>query len=79
MRSNATSDAGHPAAELERLLGGSPPASVRALDPEALSGLADAVRAARRRQADDLTHALGEALHLIPRPLRGVARKLLGA
>ena len=59
-------------------LGGDPPAALRALAPEHLHDLAEAVRAARRRQAAELAAAGDQAFKHVPWLLRGPIRKVLG-
>lgn len=63
---------------LEAQLGTSIPKGVRALDEDELQDLADAIRAARRRQAEALAEAGERALNRIPRLLRGPVRKVAG-
>jgi hypothetical protein len=55
-----------------------PSSAVGALADEHLSHLAEAIRAARRRQAQELEAASGQALESIPRLLRGPVRKIVG-
>jgi hypothetical protein len=69
-------DAGRRA--LEEQLGVSLPHGVGALADEELADLADAIRAARRRQAKALAEAGERALKRIPRLLRGPVRKAAG-
>lgn len=59
-------------------LGGRAPGGLTALDSEHLRDLADAVHAVKRRQAAELAAAGDQALHHIPRLLRGPIRKMLG-
>lgn len=63
---------------LEAQLGTSIPKGVRALCEDDLQDLADAVRGARRRQAEALAEAGDRALNKIPRLLRGPVRKVAG-
>jgi hypothetical protein len=63
---------------LEAQLGTSIPKGVRALGEDELQDLADAVRAARRRQVEALAEAGERALNRIPRLLRGPVRKVAG-
>jgi hypothetical protein len=63
---------------LEAQLGQSVPRGVARLSAEELNDLADAVRLARRRQAEALSEAGERALHRIPRLLRGPIRKVAG-
>jgi hypothetical protein len=62
---------------LEGELRATVPAGLRGLSDEQLADLADAVRAARRRQAEALDAAGEQALSHIPRLLRGPIRKAL--
>jgi hypothetical protein len=64
---------------LEHQLGGSVSPAVAALDDAELTTLADAVYAARHRQAAELGAAGEKALGLIPRLLRGPVRKMFGS
>ena len=71
---------GKEAAEgLEGQLGVKVPRGIAALDHDDREDLADAVRAARRRQSAELRRALDGALQYIPRLLRGPVRKVFGA
>jgi hypothetical protein len=67
------------AGELRDELGVEVPPGIAALSNHERDDLADALRAARRRQATQLRAALDGALHLIPRLLRGPVRKIFGA
>jgi hypothetical protein len=64
---------------LESELGSPPPARVAALDDERLGELAGAIRAARHRQAAELTKASEQSLQFIPKLLRLPVRKVLGS
>ena len=63
---------------LTRQLRESPSPAVAALADEHLSHLAGALRAARQRQAEELTAASEQALAHIPRLLRGPVKKIVG-
>jgi hypothetical protein len=63
---------------LEGQLGAGPPAGLSVLSDAALGDLADAIRAARRRQAQALDQAGDRAMRKIPRLLRGPIRKVVG-
>jgi hypothetical protein len=63
---------------LREQLRADPPAGVAALAEADLQHLAEAVRAARHRQAAELDRAGEQALRLIPRILRGPIRKVVG-
>lgn len=72
--------AGAPAAgatELARQLAGAPPAEVLSLGERELTHLADAIAAARRRQAAELAAAGERALRFVPRLLRGPLMRVL--
>lgn len=64
---------------LTKQLGQQPPAGVRALSEAELRELAEAIAAARHRQAAALEAAGERALERIPRLLRGPVRKVVGA
>lgn len=53
------------------------PAGIAAMGPEAREAVAAMVAAAERRQAQEVEAALHEGLRVVPRPLRGLARKVL--
>ena len=63
---------------LKEQLGNRLPKGTTALADEELQDLAEAVRAARRRQAKALADAGERALNKIPRLLRGPVRKAAG-
>ena len=63
---------------LEAQLGKKLPKGVGALPEDELKDLAEAVRAARRRQGEALAEAGERALNRIPRLLRGPVRKVAG-
>lgn len=67
-----------PRADLTRQLGADPPAAILAIDDEHVSRLADALRGARRRQAQELSSAGDAALGKVPRLLRGPVKKVIG-
>ena len=64
--------------ELEVQLGATPPKGVAALSDDELGHLAEAIRAARHRQAAELQAAGEKAFGHIPRLLRGPIRKVMG-
>jgi hypothetical protein len=64
--------------KLRAQLRAEPPAGLAQLADEDLERLADAVAAARRRQAAELEAAGEAAFRYVPRLLRGPMRKLLG-
>lgn len=66
-----------PLSDLATTLGARPPASLADLDPAVLTVLTSAIEAQRRRQQQALGQAVDHALHLIPRPLRGLVRRML--
>ncbi|MDO9408047.1 hypothetical protein [Patulibacter sp.] len=53
------------------------PPGVVALGPEACSAVAALVADAERAQSAEVGAALQEGLRVVPRPLRGIARKVL--
>ena len=63
---------------LEAQLGSRAPKGLHALSADELTDLSEAVRTARRRQAEALTVAGERALSRIPRLLRGPIRKVAG-
>lgn len=66
-------------AEVARELGTRPPAALEALSEAELAKLASAVRDARARQSAALAKAGSEALDRLPRLVRGVVRRVIGA
>lgn len=54
------------------------PPGVKALGPEAEAKLDKLVADARARQQQELAGALEETLKIVPKPLRGVVRKVVG-
>jgi hypothetical protein len=54
------------------------PKGIEALPDEHRHDLADAVRAARHRQAAELAKAGDESLRFVPAPLRPAIRKAMG-
>jgi hypothetical protein len=72
---------GNPEAASARLreeLGGPLPDGVSRLDAASLEHLADAIVAARRRQAAEIAAAGERSLGFVPRLLRAPLRKVLG-
>lgn len=55
------------------------PAAIRELGPEAVARLEALVSAAEREQVAESERSLETALRIVPRPLRGVVKKVLGA
>lgn len=53
------------------------PPGIRALGPEAVERLQTLLAQAEQRQAEEADAALDTALGIVPRPLRGVVRKVL--
>jgi hypothetical protein len=49
------------------------------LGPDAEARIAELVRAAEARQTQELRRALDHTLRIVPRPLRGIVRKMVGA
>lgn len=55
------------------------PPGIAALGPDAEQRLHGLVEAARARQSAELARALNDTLRIVPRPLRGLVRKVVGA
>ena len=53
------------------------PEGIRALGPEATARITALVAAAEERQAAEADAALDTALKIVPRPVRGIVRKVL--
>ncbi|CAB4917355.1 unannotated protein [freshwater metagenome] len=53
------------------------PPGVTALGPEACAAVAALVSDAERAQSAEVDAALQEGLRVVPRPLRGIARRVL--
>jgi hypothetical protein len=64
-------------ADLERAIGDTPPGSLHDLEPATITRLTDAVLAERLRQERALRQAVDHALRLVPRPLRGIVKRLI--
>jgi len=62
---------------LEAELDGRPPDGLRALEDGELTDLADRLREAKQRQSLALEVGIDEALEIVPRLVRGPARKIL--
>jgi hypothetical protein len=58
-------------------LGGIVPGGLEGLTEQELTGFAAMLRAAKRRQSEELGAAVDEALEIVPRLLRGTIRKIL--
>ena len=54
------------------------PDGIRALGPDAVRRVEELVEEARRQQLRELGQALEDSMRVIPRPLRGAVRKVLG-
>ncbi|MDO7868455.1 hypothetical protein [Nocardioides jiangxiensis] len=65
------------AASLAHQLGAEPPAGLTLTEDETQQ-LADLIKAARAAQAAELEASLLKALEIVPRPLRGTVRKVVG-
>ena len=63
--------------QLAKQLSAEPPAGLTALSAAELRHLADAIRAARHRQAHALEEAGEQAFHYVPRLLRGPIKRIL--
>lgn len=55
------------------------PDGVAALGDDAVQRVHDLVRAAERGQAQELRRSLDDTLRIVPRPLRGIVKKIVGA
>ena len=70
----------HDRADLSTLhdaLGQPPPGSLATLDQVVVDDLADLVVGARKGQEAALLQAIDDALRLVPRPLRGVVKRVI--
>lgn len=65
------------AAALTHQLGAEPPAGLSLTEAEA-EQLAELIKAARTAQGAELEASLFAALEIVPRPLRGTVRKVVG-
>lgn len=72
-----TDPATEPLGRLSAALGTAPPPSVTELDPAVVDDLARMVQAARDEQAAAMARAVDDALRLVPRPLRGVVKRVI--
>ncbi len=61
---------------LKKELRAEPPASLETLEPKEIQRLAEAVRAARKKQQADMATAMESALKHVPALLRGTVRKI---
>ena len=64
-------------AALAALLDADPPASLTDLDPAVVTRLTDAVARESARQEAAIDQSVDDALRLVPRPFRGIIRKLI--
>lgn len=64
-------------ASLAHQLGAEPPVGLDLPDAD-VQRLADLVRTARQQQGEELEASLLKALDIVPRPLRGTVRKVVG-
>ena len=55
------------------------PPGIKALGPEAEKRVEALVADARRRQQEELAQALEHTLRIVPKPLRPLIRKVVGA
>lgn len=55
------------------------PDGVAGLGEDAVTRVKDLVRDAEVRQARELRRSLDDTLRIVPRPLRGLVRKIVGA
>lgn len=54
------------------------PSILDELDPAQASGLTDLLQSALERRHDEIARAVDEGLGMVPRPLRGPVRKIVG-
>lgn len=66
-------------AALTAFLGEEPPSSAGALEQEAVDDLVQLCRQAQADQVRQISRAIDEALRLVPRPLRGMVKRVIGA
>ena len=64
-------------ADLAALLHATPPASLADVDPAVVVRLTDAIAQESARQEAEIERAVDDALRLVPRPFRGIVRKLV--
>lgn len=64
-------------AELVKVLGSTPPASIRALPEETLARLAEQIGTAKKQQAKDMEASVQKAIAGVPFAVRGIVRKAL--
>ncbi len=64
-------------AALSALLQAQPPSSLATLDPDVVTGLIAAVEAERQRLKQEIERSVNDALGLVPRPFRGIVRKMI--
>ena len=62
---------------LTEALGSPPPDSLATLDQGVVDDLAAMVTDARLHQQQEMARAIDDALRIIPRPLRGIVRKVI--
>ncbi len=64
-------------AELIKVLGDTPPATISALPPETLARLAEQIGTAKQQQAVDMEKSVQKAIAGVPFAVRGIVRKAL--
>lgn len=62
---------------LAEVLGAEPPAGLAVLDQTAIDDLAGLIGHARQEQEAALLKAVDDALRIVPRPLRGIVKKVI--
>ncbi|MGI9017478.1 MAG: hypothetical protein ACR2HR_10320 [Euzebya sp.] len=62
---------------LATVLNADPPPSLQTLDPAVVTRLTDAVLAESHRQSVAVMESVDHALRLVPRPFRGIVRRLI--
>ncbi|WP_370325729.1 hypothetical protein [Euzebya sp.] len=64
-------------AQLAGVLSAAPPPSLAEVEPAVVARLAEAVRTEGHRQVQAIERAVDDALRLVPRPLRGIVKRLV--
>jgi hypothetical protein len=64
-------------AALAAVLRADPPAALAEVDPATVARLAEAVSAESRRQEAEIARSIDDALRLVPRPVRGIVRRII--
>lgn len=70
-------DGGADLTALAAFLHDDPPASMAALDQQVVDDLLAHALAAKEAQAEEISRAIDDSLRLVPRPLRGMVKRVL--